>query len=173
MLNTLLLLAGLLAGGLPAPRQAAPEPPVRFEIKNAGFVVRGTLGGLEATAQFDPAHLGQAHLRASVAVGTIQTGIGLRDKHLQKPDYFDAAQFPTIVLDSKSVRQTSPAHYEGVFTLTIKGVSREVRIPFTVVATREFRGSFQLNRLDFGIGKQSLVLADEVTVFLRVPLPPE
>ncbi len=41
--------------------QAPPtEPAVRFEIVNAGFTVRGTLGGLVATGQFDPAQLAQA-----------------------------------------------------------------------------------------------------------------
>ncbi|RYY17897.1 MAG: hypothetical protein EOO36_09080 [Cytophagaceae bacterium] len=41
---------------------------------------------------------------------------------------------------------------------------------FTVSAAHEFRGQYQLNRPDFGIGKSSFVLSKEVTVNIRVKL---
>ncbi|NML63869.1 YceI family protein [Hymenobacter sp. RP-2-7] len=150
--------------------QQPAEPAVRFEIVNAGFTVQGTLGGLQAMGQFDPAQLAQAHIRATVPVSTIQTGISLRDKHLQKPDYFDAAQFPVLSMQSTAFRSLGGGQYEGTFTLTIKGISHEVRVPFTVSAARELQGSFHLNRLDYGIGKSSLVLANDVAVSLRTKL---
>ncbi|TPG65982.1 YceI family protein [Hymenobacter nivis] len=152
------------------PRAVGPpvaESAVRFQIKNAGLTVDGTLAGVDATIQFDPAHPEQGHIQATVPVSTIRTGIGLRDQHLQKPDYFDAAQFPTIALQSKTIRLVGPGRFEGVFALTMKGITRDVTIPFTVSAAHEFRGQFQVNRLDYGLGKTSLVLADEVTVSVR------
>ncbi|MVN78196.1 YceI family protein [Hymenobacter sp. HMF4947] len=168
-------LGGLLAGG-PGGRRQAPEAAIRFQIVNAGFTVTGTLTGLEATGQFDPAHLAQAHIQASVPVSSIQTGISLRDRHLQKPDYFDAEKYPTITMQSTSFRQTGREQYEGSFVLTMKGISHEVQLPFTVSATQEFRGSFRLNRLDYNLGKTSLILANDVTVSisgkLSSALPP-
>ena len=156
----------LLFFHVPAGERQVKESAVTFRISNAGFAVNGTLAGLEATVRFDPAHLSQATIRASVPVSSIRTGIGLRDQHLQKPDYFDAQKFPLITLQSVSFRATGPAQYEGLFTLTMKGISRPVKLPFTVSATNKFRGELRVNRLDFGVGKKSLVLADEVSIRL-------
>ncbi len=161
---------GWLLLHFPAGERQVKESAVAFQIANAGFAVDGTLSGLEATVQFDPAHLAQAVIRASMPVSTIQTGISLRDQHLLKPDYFDADQFPLITLQSVSFRETGPAHYEGLFTLTMKGISRAVKLPFTVSAAHEFEGKLRVNRLDFNVGKKSLILADEVTVSIRLVL---
>lgn len=162
-------LGWLLAG--PTAERQAPAPGVSFEIVNAGFTVRGTFSGLVATGEFDPARLAQAHLRATVPVSTIKTGIGLRDQHLQKPDYFDAAQFPLVSMQSTAFRPAGNGRYEGTFTLVIKGISHEVNVPFTLSAARELRGSFHINRLDYDLGKTSLVLANDVLVNVTTTLP--
>lgn len=156
--------------GAPAAERQVKESEITFQIVNAGLTVDGTLAGLEATVQFDPSHLDQASMRASVPVSSIKTGISLRDQHLQKPDYFDAAKYPAITMQSTAFRQTGPNQYEGTFTLTMKGISHEVKLPFTVSAAHEFQGKLRVNRLDFGIGKHSLILADDVTINLRMKL---
>ncbi len=143
---------------------------IRFQISNAGLTVDGTLSGLEADLDFDPAHPEAAHLRASVPVSSIKTGIGLRDKHLQKPDYFDAERFPLLTLQSKAIRKIGPGKYEGTFDLTMKGSTHEVQLPFTVSAAHEFSGQLKVNRLDYGIGKKSLILSNDVIISLRVKL---
>jgi polyisoprenoid-binding protein YceI len=170
MLKSLLVLGWLLLRTAPSPGPKIADSELRFQIKNAGLTVDGTLTGLAADIDFDPAHPEQAHILASAPVSSIRTGISLRDKHLQKSDYFDAEQYPRILLQSKTIRQTSTGQYEGLFALTIKGTTRDVTLPFTYSATHEFRGQFKLNRLDFGIGKSSLILSKEVTVNIRVKL---
>jgi polyisoprenoid-binding protein YceI len=145
-----------------------PDADIRFKIANAGLPVTGTFSGLDATIRFDPARLEQAHIRASVPVSTLNTGIALRDRDLQKPTYFDAARYPTITMESTSFRKTGPSQYEGVFKLTIKDVQREVKMPFTVSADREFRGQLRLNRLDYHVGKKNLIMANNVDVSIRV-----
>ncbi|GAB3295772.1 YceI family protein [Hymenobacter humi] len=144
------------------------EADIRFKISNAGLPVNGTFSGLEATIQFDPAHLEQARIRASVPVSTINTGIALRDRDLQKPTYFDAARYPTITMESTSFQKTGPNQYEGLFKLTIKDVQREVKMPFTVSADHKFEGKMRLNRLDYHVGKKNLIMANNVDVTIRV-----
>lgn len=161
---------GWLALGAGPPASKIAESEIRFQIKNAGLTVTGTLAGLEAAIQLDPAHPEQARVQASVQVSSLQTGISLRDKHLQKPDYFDAAQHPTITLRSKAIRPMGAGRYEGTFDLTMKGITREVKLPFTVSAAHELRGQLEVNRLDFGIGKKSLLLSDNVAISIRVKL---
>jgi polyisoprenoid-binding protein YceI len=150
------------------PHSTIEESEITFEIKNAGITVKGTLEGLQADVLLDPLHPEQAHIEASLPVSTIRTGITLRDKHLQKPDYFDAQNHPTITMTSKAIRKTGKGRYEGTFLLNIKGIEREVRLPFTLSASHELKGTLTLNRLDFGLGQESLVLANEVEVHIRV-----
>jgi polyisoprenoid-binding protein YceI len=144
------------------------ESDIRFQIVNAGLTVTGTFSGLNATIRFNPAAPERAFIRASVPVNTIKTGIGLRDKHLLKPNYFDAEKYPNIVLESSAIRKTGPGKYEGLFKLTIKGTQREVKLPFSVSTANELTGNFRLNRRDYDVGNASLLLADEVDVSIRV-----
>ena len=154
----------------PAAGQQVQEAEIRFAITNAGLTVEGTLSGLEANVQFDAARPEQARIRASVPVSSIKTGIGLRDRHLLKPEYFDSATYPTITLQSTAFRKTGPNQFEGLFTLTIKGVRRDVKLPFTVSGNHEFTGRLNLNRLDYNVGSKSLFLSNEVVVTIRLKL---
>jgi polyisoprenoid-binding protein YceI len=173
LLGLLLMLMPCLPAATPASGDATiEEAAVSFQIRNAGITVEGSFEGLEADIAFDPLHPEKARIQASLPVSSIRTGIGLRDKHLQKPDYFHAEKHPRILLTSKSVRQTGKGKYEGVFTLRIKDIEREVLLPFTVAGAHAFVGSLKVNRLHFDLGKQSLVLADEVEVAIRVKLKP-
>src|SRR6187402_3089422 len=71
---------------------------VEFKIKNMGFTVNGTIGGV--TIQFNQSAADPTtwSLEGSAAPATIATGIGLRDKHLKRSDYFDIDKYPFIRL---------------------------------------------------------------------------
>lgn len=167
-MRLLALLLLILHSVGPSLNSEIKESAISFRIRNAGITVNGRLEGLQADVHFDPDHLSDATIQASVPVSTIRTGIALRDRHLQGPDYFYAERFPTIRLTSKVIRKTGRGRYEGVFGLNMKGIEKEVILPFTYSTDHEFVGAFQLNRLDFDLGKSSLVLADEVEVQIQV-----
>ncbi|WP_164851424.1 YceI family protein, partial [Larkinella soli] len=64
--------------------------------------------------------------------------------------------------------------YTGWFQLTIKGITRDVMIPFTRIRLRSavrYQGRFTLNRLDFGVGESSMLLDRDVTVSIRLQVP--
>ncbi len=57
--------------------------------------------------------------------------------------------------------------FNGLFKTTIKGKTKSINVPFTLTTngeTGKFVGSLNLDRLDFGVGKSSFVLSDEVRV---------
>ena len=57
--------------------------------------------------------------------------------------------------------------FESLSSITIKGITKDITIPFMFSQTNnkaEFKGSFSLNRLDFGIGEKSIILSDKVEV---------
>lgn len=105
-------------------------------------------------------------LEGNASPATITTGIGIRDKHLKKTDYFDIEKFPLIRLQSSGIKAKGK-NYEGVFTLTIKQISRTVIIPFSIYNngnSSHLEGEFTINRLDFGIGEKSSILDNAVKI---------
>ena len=170
----LLPLLFLSRAHLQAPASVEPaEEGVTFQVKNAGITVDGSFSDLQAVIQFDPGHWADARLEASVAANTIKTGIKLRDEHLQGRGYFAAEKYPRIRMVLKQIAQKG-SRYLGTFDLTIRDVNRPVTFPFAYTSTAsggQLQGSFQINRRDFGVGGNSLTLADEVTVRLEVPVP--
>ncbi len=144
---------------------------VTFRISNLGVSVDGSFKGLKGNIRFDENDLTQSSFNASVETATIETGIGLRDKHLKKEDYFHVSAYPTMTFTSNSVTRTSNGNLEAKGDLQIKNTTRKIIIPFTFKAINNgclFEGSFKLNRRDFDIGGNSLTLSDEVNVTLRV-----
>jgi polyisoprenoid-binding protein YceI len=57
--------------------------------------------------------------------------------------------------------------YLGYFLLTIKGVTKEIVVDFSV-SKNNIEGSFIVNRLDFGVGDKSFVMANEVIVSVNL-----
>ena len=109
-------------------------------------------------------------LKASVSVVTLETGNHLRDEHLQNANYFNALFFPIIIIASKKLYRKEAA-FEGLSDLTIKGKIKEIAIPFTVTTNRldaVFAGAFSVNRRDFNIGGNSILLSDNVKISIIV-----
>jgi len=145
---------------------------VHFVIKNFGIATGGDFSGLSGSIKFDPANLGSSEFDVSVDANSVDTDIESRDKDLRKAAFFDAANYPKLTLKSTKITKTNKDGYYYLFgNLTIKGVTKEVKFPFTATAKDGgylFEGSFKLNRRDFGVGGSSLSLGDDLTVSLSV-----
>jgi len=144
---------------------------ITFQIKNLGFNTGGSIGGLKANIQFDPANLGRSVIEASADVNTINTDNDSRDEHLKSDSYFDAAKYPEIIMKSVSIKHKSGDNYTGQFNVTMKGKTQLIDVPFmyTVTgATTSFKGILKLKRTDFNIGSSSMVMSDDVTVNIDV-----
>lgn|SRR4030095_2924265 len=145
---------------------------VHFVIKNFGIATGGDFSGLSGSIKFDPANLGSSEFDVSVDANSVDTDIESRDKDLRKAAFFDVANYPKLTLKSTKITKTNKDGYYYLFgNLTIKGVTKEVKFPFTATAKDGgylFEGSFKLNRRDFGVGGSSLSLGDDLTVSLSV-----
>lgn len=117
------------------------------------------------------------------ATGTIQTksidtGIARRDTHLRSPDFFDAAQYPTITFQSKRVeKRDGDTVLIGDFTM--HGVTKEVALPVTLKGPIKdpwgnsrvgLQAKTKLNRRDYGLKYNQmletggLVVGDEIEI---------
>lgn len=147
------------------------ESSVKFEIDNAGITVDGNVNGMEAVIFFDEKKLAQSSFEVTVDPATIKTGIGIRDKHLKNSDYFDVEKYPQIKMVSRKIERKSPGIFEGVFDTTIKDVTRQVILPFTMVKKKDvytLKSNLVLNRLNYGLGEKSIIMGDEVNIFIEI-----
>jgi polyisoprenoid-binding protein YceI len=165
-----LIISAILILALPSFAQnkiAFEQTPVHFIIKNAGLKVNGSIGGLEGFITVDPENLNLLKIEGSIDPNTIDTGIGLRNNHLKKPDYFNVKEYPKILMTSTEITKKGNRKYVGNFDLTIKDVKKNVSVPFTLVSVGNgytLKGEFSVNRLDFKLGEESIILSDNVTV---------
>jgi len=146
---------------------ALTKATVSFQIKNLGINTHGSIGGLLADVHFNPLDLNSCTIEASVQTNTINNENSSRDEHLKSQDYFDVAHYPKITLKSISFKHKSGDNFVGIFNLTIKEKTKLVEIPFAYVEKTNavfLSGIFKINRLDFNIGSNSLIMANEVTV---------
>ncbi len=144
---------------------------INFKIKNAGFHINGTLSGLTGIIYFDVAKNSGNKIETSIDANTINTGNNTRDEHLKKEEYFSANKFPKISMSTATITKEADGKFKGMFTLTIKGISKIVPILFTYTEKEgksKFAGSFTINRLDYGVGSSSFILSDNVTITLDV-----
>lgn len=139
---------------------------ITFSIKNAGLNVNGSFSGLEADIKFSTAEYKTATIKASVNSSTIKTGIEARDNHLKKAEYFDAANFPKITMESSFFGKEGN-RFVGYFKLTIKGITKDITVPFTF-ENNVFKGNFTIDRRFFKVGGNSMILGDNVNIDLLI-----
>jgi len=154
-------------------RWRTEQASVRFEIKNAGITVDGNFSGFEGNILFEANSLKDSRLEGSIAANSIETGIKLRDKDLKKEKYFYVEAYPRITLISQSIERMgdSDSTFSGTFLVNMKGVEKEITFPFIFKRQNQngrFKGNFTLNRRDFNVGSGSLLLADEVDIFIDI-----
>lgn len=140
---------------------------VNFKVKNAGFWVNGYFDDVKAEMEFQQSKCRIKKLNGKLKVVSIHTGISLRDEHLKNDDYFDIEQYPEISLELLYCEAQNGKSLDTVFKLIIKNVEREIHIPLTMERDLNrilISADFEINRQDFGIGGDSLTLANEVLV---------
>jgi polyisoprenoid-binding protein YceI len=146
---------------------------ITFKIKSALGMVDGSIGGLKGTVSFDPQNISGSNVDVTLDLTTITTGNNKRDKDIKEEEaWFNIAKFPKIAFKSNAVTKTTTGYMlEGM--LTIKGNPKKVQIPFTFTDGSGggiFAGTLKLNRLDYRVGKSSIMVKDTVEVMITVPV---
>lgn len=144
---------------------------VQFTIGNFGFDVTGSFTGVRGQIDFNPQDPAAAGFDVSIDAATVNTDNSLRDRHLKDDGYFDVKNYPLIRLAStKIIAASKGGTYIFNGQLTIKNISKSISFPFTAVPSDDgfvFKGSFRINRKDFGVGGTSTI-SNELVVSLNV-----
>jgi len=120
--------------------------------------VRGRFTDFDGKIVYDDKDISKSSVNVTIKVPSITTDVQQRDDHLRSPAFFDAANHPEITFQSKSVEKTGKG-FVAHGTLTIRGVSKDVDLPFELigpVSTPKAKllaanGTLTINRQDFGV----------------------
>ena len=174
MKNLFLAIALLLTCSVKAQNFTAVDEgsKVHFVIKNFAINTGGDIGGLKGNIKFDAKHPNTASFDVTAAVSTVDTDNEKRDHHLKSDDFFDAEKYPVIRIVSTSIVAGSDLkHFTFKGNLTIKNVTKAIEFPFTAEGKNGgavFTGEFEIDRLEYGVGKESATMSDKVKVSLTV-----
>lgn len=146
--------------------------------------VNGKFNDFSGEVNFDPENPEGSKIKGVVQVASVDTDNERRDEHLRGSDFFDAANHPELMFETTKVTKTDDG-YLAVGDLTMRGVTKEVEIPFTVVGpindpwgnTRVgIEGSTTIDRMDWNISWNNaldnggVVVSDDVVIRLDAQL---
>jgi polyisoprenoid-binding protein YceI len=138
---------------------------IGFDVSILGGLskVRGKFTAFTVVIDYNEADITKSSVTATIKADSIDTGIEKRDEHLKTADFFDAAKYPEITFQSKRVEKKGK-QFVATGTFTMRGVSKEISIPFTMTGkytnpktqalTYGFSARLVLNRRDYGINWQ-------------------
>jgi polyisoprenoid-binding protein YceI len=135
----------------------------------------------DADITFDPADWTKASVKLVIDAKSINTRVERRDNHLRSKDFFHADSFPQITFASTIVNKLSDTKVNITGDLTIRGVTKQVTIPGTLVfwdektRTGRMKGQFTIVRSDYGVSFNSTMnpIADEIPVAFNVTFRPK
>jgi polyisoprenoid-binding protein YceI len=135
--------------------------------------VRGHFAKYTGAIQLDEAELTRSTVQVTIDAASIETGVADRDKHLRSADFFDVANFPYLQFRSKSIVRIDDVRYYVIGDLTIRDVTREVRLEAEYGGRAKdpwgnervgFTAKVSLDRKDFGLKWNQVLEAGGVLV---------
>ena len=151
---------------------------ISFKVKHLMVSnVRGKFNSFEGKIELPEEDLTKAVISFSAETKSIDTGNSMRDGHLQSPDFFNSAEFPTLTFVSTSITNKSGNDFTVTGDLTMHGITKEIVLATTFngkvagmdgLEVMSFEITGALSRKDFGltwnapIEQGGVVVSDEV-----------
>jgi polyisoprenoid-binding protein YceI len=128
---------------------------INFVADSRLLSAHGFFGKWDANVKLDAANWSNSAVTITIDAASINTRVDMRDNHLKSADFFDVAKYPTITFKSTGVKQVAANKLDITGDLTVKGITRKVVVPASVVfyekGAGRFRGTLTILRKDFGI----------------------
>jgi polyisoprenoid-binding protein YceI len=144
--------------------------------------VKGNFKEFSGSIEFDENDITKTQVSITIMTQSIDTDNERRDNHLRSDDFFDAEKFPKITFVSKKIEKEAEG-YSVIGDLTMRDVTKEVRIPFQVAGPIDGRrgskrigidGAFTLNRQNYGVSYSrtldngGLVVSNDVKIEINI-----
>lgn len=126
---------------------------------NSGKEFKGEFRTFSAKINFDPAAPGDGKAVVEIDTGSIKTTFPEDyDRDSGGKDWFYIKSYPKARFETTSFSKTGPNSYEAKAKLTIRGVTKNVTLPFTLDIsgdTAHMTGELKLDRTEYGVGQGS------------------
>lgn len=149
--------------------------------------VRGLFKDIHGRIELDMDRCLEATFEGEIDATGIWTGQPARDEHLRSADFFDVENHPKINFTGRFTDRTGGTTFKGEVELTIRGVTRTVRLditslgewktPFWVGEENKgelrrigFEASAKIDRHDFGVSWQDEIPGGGVVVSNEIDL---
>lgn len=142
-----------------------------FSTLWGGQAVEGRFDAWSADIVFSPDALARSHVKVTIDLASVATSDPQRDVALPGADFFDVAQHPSAVFTADSFEAVGPNRYVAKGKLSLRGVTRPVRLPFTLKIDGDkarMSGVTSLDRTAFGVGQGEWQATDQIPAQVKV-----
>lgn len=157
---------------------------IGFSVRHFGVSnVRGVFKEYTIDLVVDEDDPTRSTVELSIDADSISTDHEQRDNHLRSADFLDVENHPKIVFKSKRLEHRGGEEYVAVGDLTIRGVTREIDLPFTLAGPLldplkmkrlGVEGGLTLDRQDYGVSwsrvmdNGGLFVGDDVKISISI-----
>ncbi|MDQ8698428.1 YceI family protein [Hyphomicrobium sp. LHD-15] len=182
-LTSLALMAALVLPGAASAADYAIDTKgahasINFRIQHLGFSwLAGRFDQFSGTFSYDDKAPDASKVNVEIDTNSVNSNHAERDKHLRGADFLDVTKFPKATFVSKSVTPAGDGKATITGDLTLRGVTKEVKIDAAYVGggadpwggTRVgFTGTTKITLADYGINFNLGPASKEVELALEV-----
>lgn len=141
---------------------------IKFTSKDPTGIFKDFKGSIK----FDEADMANSKFDLSIDISSISTGNGMMNKKSQTEEWFDATNYPQIKYVSTKVEKTDKG-FSVYGNLSMKGASKPYKVNLTTKkdgSNLKFIGTFNVNRMDFKVGKKSDAVPDVMKIDFIIPV---
>jgi polyisoprenoid-binding protein YceI len=168
--------------GLVRYRIDAAHSYVGFRVRHLAVAdVRGRFTRFSGYIMLDESDVTRSTVDVTVDAGSIDTSNERRDDHLRSDDFFEVERYPRLLFVGRRIER-SGSGMVLVGDLTIRDVTREIRVPFELSGPVEAgngqrvlgaAAEVRVNRFDYGLRWNRFteaiqVVGDEVRIDLQI-----
>ena len=160
---------------------------IQFAVKHMMIsTVRGQFDSFNIDLNFDEENLANTTVAVQIEAASINSKNGDRDGHLKSPDFLNVGEYPHLTFQSKAVEINSDNEGYLVGDLTIRDITKEVKLkvdytgqaknPFSGQISAGFSASGAFSRKEFDLTwNQALetggvLVGDEIKVSIELEI---
>ena len=144
---------------------------LNFNVGISGERVSGSFKKWDADIRFDPEQLGQSSIRVITDLSSVESGDKDRDSMLAGTDFFAISAHPRAAFTSTTITALGPNRYRAEGSLKMKGVSKPMRLDFTLTINdtkATASGSGTLDRRSYTIGEGQFTDTDTISADVKI-----
>lgn len=142
-----------------------------FATSWGGSAIEGRFDRWTADIRFSPEALDKSKVAVSIDLASAVTGDPQRDQSMGGFDWFDVGSHPKATFTATRFEKTGADRYVAHGQLTLRGVSKPQRLPFTLKIEGDkarVSGVTTLDRTAFGVGQGEWTSTDQIPAEVKV-----